>query len=119
MSILIQGCFSQPCKEVTFLRTLKIKHIAICIHVCLFYLLVAQGIESNPGPIPGAGLQAGNGVWRPESTVGSEIKIILHVQIEDVVVLELGVGQIEGRQPLIDQCRAQTVFCGAQNRVKT
>ena len=64
------GCFSQPCKEVTVLRTLKIKHIALCIRVCLFYLLIAQGIESNPGPIPGAGSQAGNGAWRPGSTSG-------------------------------------------------
>ena len=53
--------FSQPCKQVTLLKTLKTKYISLCIRVCLFYLLIAQGVESNPGPGTGAGPQAGAG----------------------------------------------------------
>lgn len=32
------------------MQTLKLKYIALGIRVCLFFLLLAHGIESNPGP---------------------------------------------------------------------
>ena len=46
------GCFAQPVKSKTHLQTLCINKnsIGIAIRILLFFLLVVQGIESNPGP---------------------------------------------------------------------
>ncbi|MEW8546813.1 MAG: hypothetical protein AB2693_25140 [Candidatus Thiodiazotropha sp.] len=44
------GCFSQPVKSVSRLKTLKMKYVSLSVRVLLFYLLVVEGIESNPGP---------------------------------------------------------------------
>ena len=49
------GCFSQPLKTKCRLKTIKIQNISIFIRVCLFLLLVVQGIEWNPGPGTGSG----------------------------------------------------------------
>ncbi|XP_053388271.1 uncharacterized protein LOC128551438 [Mercenaria mercenaria] len=44
------GSFSQPNKCKNRLDTLKLGNISLCIGICLFFLLVAQCVESNPGP---------------------------------------------------------------------
>lgn len=45
------GCYSQPRKQVkTSLKSLTVKYISLSIRVALFYLLVAQCVEPNPGP---------------------------------------------------------------------
>ena len=46
------GCFTQPAKNKTHFQTLCISKncISIGLRVMLFLMLVAQGIESNPGP---------------------------------------------------------------------
>ena len=56
------GSFSQPYKGKFPLRTLKMKSLSLCIRVCLFFLLVMQGVETNPGPGTGpGGLGSGSG----------------------------------------------------------
>ena len=49
------GCFSQPVKTKCKMQTIKIHYITIFIRICLFLLLVVQGVESNPGPGTGSG----------------------------------------------------------------
>ena len=44
------GCFVMPRKCRTHLETLKPVSVSLAIRLVLFYLLVAEGIESNPGP---------------------------------------------------------------------
>ena len=46
------GCFSQPLKQLksAFVKPLTVKYISLSIRVALFYLLVAQCVEPNPGP---------------------------------------------------------------------
>ena len=49
------GAFSQPVKSKTNIKTLKTKYVSLAIKIALFYMLVVQGIESNPGPGSGRG----------------------------------------------------------------
>ena len=49
------GAFSQPVKTKTHIKTLKTKYVSLAIQIALFYMLVVQGIESNPGPVTGSG----------------------------------------------------------------
>ena len=44
------GTFSQPCKTKIYAETLKLFYNSFCIRIVLFYLLIAEGIEENPGP---------------------------------------------------------------------
>lgn len=44
------GTFCQPNKCKTKLKTLELRYVSLCIRVILFYLLVAEGIETNAGP---------------------------------------------------------------------
>ena len=46
------GSFLQPVKSKTRLDTLKcnVKSLTLAIRLLLFFLLVAEGIEANPGP---------------------------------------------------------------------
>ncbi|MES9883749.1 MAG: hypothetical protein ABW185_23095 [Sedimenticola sp.] len=49
------GCFTQPRKCRTHIQTLSVdRHtLSLGIRTILFFLLVAHGVESNPGPRPG------------------------------------------------------------------
>ena len=47
------GCFAMPNKCKTHTNTLKAVSISLAIRVVLFFLLIAEGIESNPGPYHG------------------------------------------------------------------
>ena len=44
------GCFAMPNKCKTYMNTLKPVSISLAIRLVLFFLLIAEGIESNPGP---------------------------------------------------------------------
>ena len=44
------GCFVMPKKCKTHLKTLKPVTMSLAIRLVLFYLLVVEGVESNPGP---------------------------------------------------------------------
>ena len=57
------GSFRQPGKQKsktvsTTLNVCTFKHVSLCIRVCLLPLLVAQGVETNPGPPKGRGARA-------------------------------------------------------------
>ena len=65
-------CFTQPLKTKEHLQTLKVKGFSFAIRLVLLLLLVAQGIESKPGPGPndarGQGSPRGRGSdrgWGP------------------------------------------------------
>ena len=62
------GCFSQPIKSKRKIQTIKIQNISIFIRICLFLLLVVQGVESNPGPGTGSGPGGANRGTRGGST---------------------------------------------------
>ena len=53
------GSFSQPFKTKSRLETLKWKSVSLALRLVLFFLLVAEGIEANPGP--GSRGRGGNG----------------------------------------------------------
>ena len=44
------GCFVMPRKCRTRVETLKPVFVCLAIRIVLFYLLVAEGVESNAGP---------------------------------------------------------------------
>ena len=44
------GCFVMPRKCKDHLKTLKPVSMSLAVRLILFYILVAEGIESNPGP---------------------------------------------------------------------
>ena len=44
------GCFVMPRKCRTRVETVKPVFVSLAIRLALFYLLIAEGIESNPGP---------------------------------------------------------------------
>lgn len=44
------GCFSQPLKVRTRLKTLSLKYVSLSVRILLFFLLVVEGVEANPGP---------------------------------------------------------------------
>ena len=48
------GCFTMPRKCKIQHRTLKQEPMNLVIRLVLFYLLVTEGIESNPGPQTGS-----------------------------------------------------------------
>ena len=61
------GSFLQPVKSKTRLDTLKcnVKSLTLAIRLLLFFLLVAEGIEANPGPASrGRGATGGRGAAR-------------------------------------------------------
>ena len=64
------GGFSQPFKGRFPLETLKLKHLSLYIRVCLFLLLVVQGVETNPGPNPAPSFGTSSGPARGGSTSG-------------------------------------------------
>ena len=45
------GCFSQPLKVRTRLKTLSLKYVSLSVRILLFFLLVVEGVEANPGPL--------------------------------------------------------------------
>lgn len=44
------GSFMMPRKCKIQLQTLKLKYVSLSIRILLFYLLLAEGVEANPGP---------------------------------------------------------------------
>ena len=46
------GTYSQPNKIKASTETLQIGNLSLCIRICLFFLLIAQCVEPNPGPGP-------------------------------------------------------------------
>jgi hypothetical protein len=44
------GTFIQPIKTKTTIKTFQLKYVSLCLRIALFHLLLAEGIESNPGP---------------------------------------------------------------------
>ena len=64
------GGFSQPFKGRFPHETLKLKHLSLYIRVCLFLLLVVQGVEANPGPNPAPSFGTSSGPARGGSTSG-------------------------------------------------
>ena len=44
------GAFCQPAKTKSDLKSLKPKHVMLSIRIALFLMLIAQCVESNPGP---------------------------------------------------------------------
>ena len=44
------GCFVMPRKCRTRVETVKPVFVSLAFRLALFYLLIAEGIESNPGP---------------------------------------------------------------------
>ena len=46
------GSFEQPIKCKVSLPTLKLKHVLLSVRIALFFMLLSQGIEANPGPPP-------------------------------------------------------------------
>ena len=53
LHIGVRRTFSQPIKVKTHIKTLKLKYVSLAIKIALFFMLAAQGIESNPGPTTG------------------------------------------------------------------
>ena len=46
------GTFTQPVKCKVAVPALKLKYILLSIRVMLFFMLLSQSIEANPGPPP-------------------------------------------------------------------
>ena len=84
------GTFEQPVKCKVSLPTLRLKYVSLSIRVMLFFMLLSQGIEANPGPPPtssvtyerggrgggrgrGAGAGAGRGSGRGARGGGDEL----------------------------------------------
>ena len=84
------GTFEQPVKCKVALPTLRLKYVSLSIRVMLFFMLLSQGIEANPGPPPtssvtydrggrgggrgrGAGPGAGRGSGRGARGGGNEL----------------------------------------------
>ena len=44
------GSFMMPRKCKIQLKTLKLKYVSLSIRILLFYMLLAEGVEANPGP---------------------------------------------------------------------
>lgn len=44
------GSFMMPRKCKIQVKTLKLKYVSLSIRILLFYLLLAEGVEANPGP---------------------------------------------------------------------
>lgn len=55
------GTFIQPNKSRVSTKTLELKYVSLCIRTVLFYLLIAEGIEVNPGPPTRRGTQGSRG----------------------------------------------------------
>ncbi|KAH3772025.1 hypothetical protein DPMN_173356 [Dreissena polymorpha] len=64
------GTFSQPVKCKQTLQTLKPMGLSLAIKAVLFYLLLAQCVESNPGP-PKAGRNSGTIRGRSDAPASS------------------------------------------------
>ena len=83
------GCFVMPRKCRTRVETLKPVFVSLAIRIVLFYLLVAEGVESNPGPNSQPASQATLHVGAGVTAVEAEVKMVAGVAVV-VVADELG-----------------------------
>ena len=71
------GTFTQLNKAKMTMRTLKTKHTLLLIRMVLFFLLVANGVESNPGPTVGKGKGQSSRVGRR-----TQVEVVQHVETD-------------------------------------